>query len=266
MVPPWIRAKANLKTLSTLSDEEREQRKADDYNAMVGDLKYMDCPKCKNKGYVAVVEYGSTAMARCSCLELRSSIRRMLESGINDDYRLETYEVTLPWQKPIVQSAEAFLKEPVGWFYIGGQVGCGKSHVCTGIVRKLIEAGSAARYMLWRDDSAKIKASIKYPDDYAALVEPLKNVKVLYIDDFWKTDNSNAKPTTADINLAFEILNARYNRKDLITIISSEYYVSELLDIDQAVGSRIFERSRMHCNNIARDKKKNYRLYGGSNG
>ena len=88
--------------------------------------------------------------------------------------------------------------------------------------------------MKWRDDSTVIKASIKYADAYAGLVEPLKEAPVLYIDDFLKTNSG--EPTVADINLAFEIINARYNRKDLVTIISSEYYIGDLLEIDQAVG------------------------------
>ena len=75
--------------------------------------------------------------------------------------------------------------------FAGGQVGCGKTHICTGIVRELIKQGREARYMLWRDESTAIKATVKYPEEYAALVEPLKTVDVLYIDDFLKPTAGN---------------------------------------------------------------------------
>jgi DNA replication protein DnaC len=90
-------------------------------------------------------------------------------------------------------------------------------------------------------------------------MQEYKNVKVLYIDDFYKTDSEN-KPTQADKNIAFELLNFRYNNPDSITIISSELQIRDLLAIDEAVGSRIYERSKDYQINIAPDINKNYRL------
>ena len=238
----------------TLSNAQRE---ANDYNVKEGNLKHYDCHKCKNKGYIAVVNDDVMAMAYCSCRTIRLSRRLLAESGINEDYTLETYNPSEEWQKRILVKAKAYLVNPQGWFYMGGQVGSGKTHICTGIVRELIEFGNEARYMLWRDDSTKLKANVNHPEDYANLIEPLKTVKVLYIDDFWKSNTG--EPTVADVNLAFEILNARYNRKDLITIISSEYYLDELMEVDEAVGSRIFERARDNRLDVARDGKRNYR-------
>ena len=50
--------------------------------------------------------------------------------------------------------------------------------------------------------------------------------------------------TDADIRLAFEILNSRYNDSQLRTIISSELTLFEILGLDEAVGGRIYERSK----------------------
>ena len=45
------------------------------------------------------------------------------------------------------------------------------------------------------------------------------------------------KPITqGDINIAFEIINYRYIN-DLITIISSELLLDEIINIDEATGS-----------------------------
>lgn len=240
--------------------DDAAQREVESYNSVVGDLPGYDCKLCKNRGYTAFLRDGQFCLKECRCMATRRSEARLKRSGINPDYTLQNFKQEWPWQRELLGSAYKYSSNPRGWFFIGGQVGGGKTHICTGIVRQLINAGREARYMLWRDDSTAIKASVKYPEDYAAMVEPLKTVDVLYIDDFFKTNGG--RPTTADFNLAFEILNVRYNRTELITIISSEFYLDELVSMDEAVGSRIFERSKGFAHGIKRDPKKNYRLRG----
>ena len=67
----------------------------------------------------------------------------------------------------------------------------------------------------------------------------LKKTEVLYIDDFLKGGD-----TDADIRLAYEILNSRYNDRGLRTILSSEMTPEKLLRRDEALGGRIYERAR----------------------
>jgi DNA replication protein DnaC len=116
--------------------------------------------------------------------------------------------------------------------------------------------------MLWRDDIAKIKSIAMEPEERQKMMERFKNADVLYIDDLFKTgrnpDGSEPRPTAADINAAFEIINYRYNNPSLLTIISSELNEDELLDIDEAVGGRIFERSKSIS--IAKNRNRNYRI------
>lgn len=59
---------------------------------------------------------------------------------------------------------------------------------------------------------------------------------VLYIDDFLKGSVSEA-----DLNLAYQLLNARYNAARR-TIISSELSIGEIAGYDEAIAGRIFER------------------------
>lgn len=77
----------------------------------------------------------------------------------------------------------------------------------------------------------------------------------MYIDDLFK---SGDQPTAADINYAFEIINFRYNNPKLLTIISAELTEGELLDVDEAIGGRIYERSNAITNRISRSR--NYRM------
>ena len=84
----------------------------------------------------------------------------------------------------------------------------------------------------------------------------------MYIDDLFKTgkadDNTVQKPTGADINAAFEIINYRYNNPSLLTIISSELSQDELIDIDEAIGGRIYEKSTAFS--IGKNRDRNYRI------
>lgn len=116
--------------------------------------------------------------------------------------------------------------------------------------------------MLWRDEATALKAVVNDDTEYQRLIAPLKTVLVLYIDDFWKTggaENGGKKfPTPGDINLAFEILNSRYNRPELVTILSGEWTTDELMGIDAAVGSRIYQRAKDYHFDIKRDPARNH--------
>ena len=259
------RIRANLKNPQALalSYEESLQRRVDSYNAGEGDLPLYDCAICKNKGHIAVVMDGYEAMKECKCMDIRRGIQRIEKSGLSETLRectFDNYIANDEWQRKIKAFAERFTEEQnPAWFYIGGQVGAGKTHICTAIVGKFLNAGKAAHYMLWRDESVRLKATVNNDEEYDKAITPLKTVDVLYIDDFFKTERGKS-PTTADINLAFEILNYRYNNRNLITIISSERSMDELVDIDEAVGSRIYQRAKGYGLHISHSRDKNYRL------
>jgi DNA replication protein DnaC len=83
----------------------------------------------------------------------------------------------------------------------------------------------------------------------------LKTFPVLYIDDFLK-----GGITDADIRLAFELLNYRYNNSSLLTIISSEVDLKNIFDADEALAGRIYERAK---GNIYRTPNEDWRLKNG---
>lgn len=254
--------------VDALNAQEGARNRADGYN----------CPICKNKAYIAVLrcdEAGnySRAIRECKCAETRRSIMRMQQSGLKNvisEYTFDRFEAVEPWQKAIKAAAVEYSKRPEGWFALLGQSGSGKSHLCTAICREMLLRGNQVIYMLWRDDIAKIKQAAMGAqiDDEALelkkLMDKFKAAKVLYIDDFFKTgkgkDDYAQRPTIADINYAFEIINYRYNNPGLITIISSELTEDELIEIDEAIGSRIHERAKTFS--IGKDRNKNYRFKG----
>lgn len=264
-----LREKSNLssekffETMHSVSGENRTMSESDRFNALDGTLKGYDCPKCRNKGVIYYDRNGEMMCRKCECMPVRDSIFRIEKSGLKSvlgRYTFDKYITEQPFQKGTKNKALDFIKNHGKWFFIGGQIGCGKSHICTAIVAEYLKQGKSARYMQWRDDVVNLKSNANTPE-YERLIKPFKKTDVLYIDDLFKTESGKA-PTTADINIAFEIINQRYINPDFITIISSERIIQDIVKIDEAVASRICEYAGEYMINISPDKHKNYRLRG----
>ena len=174
-----------------------------------------------------------------------------------DAYSWERWEAEESWQKVFLQSAKEFAENPKGWFMASGRPGTGKTHMCTAICGDLLRKGYEVRYLLWREFTTQAKAVLTDDEAYRELVDPFKRVPVLYLDDLFKTGKGQG-PTTGDCNLAFELLNARYADPTKITLISTELTADRLLDIDEAIGSRIIERAKDNYFDLS--NRKNWRL------
>ena len=222
----------------------------DDY-----DLGGVDCEICGNKGYVLNTgDNGELLTRECECMAKRRSLRRIRKSGISDmleRYTFKNYADEDDTRKNVKQTAIRFANADSGWFYIAGQPGSGKTHICTAICARLIDRGKDVYYMRWRDESRLLKSQIN-SQELEEPLEKLKRIAVLYIDDFFKGGSNEA-----DVRLAFEIINARYNDSKLRTIISTEMMLEEILSVDEALGSRIYERSKGY---VLEAPKENYRL------
>lgn len=265
---------------------ERAKQDAERYNKSAGDLKDghaesdgrkipgdgYDCPLCLNRGnYMTVLERNGMIyqpMTECKCMNIRRAIWRLKQSGLEDsikEYTFKRFENRGPWCEALVKKAKAFLAEGVdagAWLYFGGQPGCGKTHICTAVCRELL-AKMPVYYMLWTTESKKLRAIVNDAEDYERELRRLEDIDVLYIDDLFKpTKNDKGEivlPTSAEMKLAFELINFRDVTKKT-TIISSEWFLDELIDLDEATGSRIAKRSRGYHLSIARDREKNYRI------
>lgn len=252
-----------------MTAEEELQYKVLCYNNKQGELTGYDCPECKNRGDFMTVRDGYEVYKNCFCWNIRNTIKRMEESGLGNLlslYTFDKYQCEEEWQKDTFNKAKAFVSSDKNWFSMLGQSGSGKSHICTAISRELLKKGMDLKYMMWLDEVTILNQSISNnPDRYEMLMKELKNVQVLYIDDFLKSDNET-KPSAADIKRANEILNYRYNKarmdktKRWITIISSERTFAQLLSYDQALAGRIAEMTKPDNLIVLEGEEKNYRL------
>lgn len=263
-VPPTVRKKYQ----STAKCTDPTQRECDIMNATPGTLTGYDCPDCLNRGIIFKVNGDYIVSHECHCMKIRRSLDNIERSGIKEligKCTFDSFHAAEEWQKDLKAGAQQFLTDHIGkWFYAGGQVGCGKTHICTAICGELLKQGKAVRYMLWRDEAVKLKSAVNDLEEYQRLITPWKTAPVLYVDDFFKTgdteDGKKKKPTQGDINAAFEILNYRYINQDLVTIISSERSIDDLLECDEATGSRIYQRTKDYCFYFRPDRQKNWRL------
>lgn len=189
------------------------------------------------------------------------NFKRIKNAGLEflfEKCTLENFQISNKQQQNVLDMAKEYLiNHNNNWLFIGGNVGSGKTHICSGLLAKFIEQGVNCKFMQWKDDGGQLKNvinSVEYNDKMAIF----KTVDILYIDDFLKTKQSKEKSSIGDINLAFDILNYRYN-KNLKTIISSEKTIEQITDgEDEAVGSRIYEKSKGFCLTVTNIE--NYRL------
>lgn len=255
-----------------LTDEDRmkmSQDKADRQNAEKGNLPDYDCKECLNRGYIAKVRFDERwSMIReysveCKCMKIRRAIWKMKQSGLEQSIkklRFDNFEATEPWQTELLALAKGYAQDPQGWLFIGGQVGCGKTHLCTAVCRELLLKGIGVIYMPWQTDITNLKANSMDSDTYNSQINSIKKAEALYIDDFFKPAQGQ-EPSAADIRIAYDIINYRYINK-LPTIISSEHNTLDLVRIDEATGSRIYEMSKEHNMSVRRLPERNYRLRG----
>ena len=239
-----------------LTDDERLVRKAEAYNSTVGELKYYDCPLCLNRGDRAVIADGTLKIQPCACMIKRENMRRLQESGLEDvvmRYTFAAFETPDDECATCKDKAMEYARDGDGkWFIITGKSGSGKTHLCTAIAAGLIRQCHDVRYVRWREIAPRLKALINEREGYEEEANALKTVDVLYLDDFLKGSVS-----AADINLAYEIINARYSVRRLRTIISTERSMDAIIKIDEALGSRIYERCKGF---VLTAPKRNWRL------
>lgn len=220
-----------------------------------------DCKICGNKRLIMRYENGYDTCYPCVCEKIIAMLKELKKSGIRkaETYTFDRYSASSAWQANIKALAEEFVgQSETKWFYIGGQSGSGKSHICTAVVLELIKQGKKAKYAVWDRAVKELNAKVN-DENYAEVFDDYANAEVLYIDDFLKPVGSDRRVNDGELRRGFELINARYNSEG-ITIISSERTIAELVEIDEATAGRICEMADKFVIEIGRDTSKNYRL------
>ncbi|MVO75613.1 DNA replication protein [Paeniclostridium sordellii] len=220
-----------------------------------------NCDKCRDLTFILD---GDVAVS-CDCRSLRQTESILKLSGISEEFRKKTFD-SFNYAYDI-QTIDAYSKA-IGYYssflnsrssrknsiMFLGQVGSGKTHLSLAIANKLMDDGFGVLYMPYRDVITRIKQNVMNGEEYERIVNRYKNAKVLLIDDLFKGSISKS-----DVNIVFEIVNFRYFN-NLPMIVSCEKGADELLDIDEAIGSRLIEMSKDYLVEM-KGRKLNFRIY-----
>lgn len=204
-------------------------------------------------------EYRAELAAEVRRKRMGQAERALRESGLDRQLSAMTFasfRAGEPWQEGMRRTAEDWARNPSGWLLLSGQSGCGKTHLCTAAAGELLRRGVPVRYMLWRQDSRRLKPNAGDAGEAERALAAFKRAECLYVDDLFK-----GGATEADVKLAFELLDERY-RADRPTILSTELTPNQLMRVDEAVAGRIFEKCQGHRVCIRPDAAKNLRLAG----
>lgn len=182
-----------------------------------------------------------------------------------DAKTFENFFAILDWQKTVKAKATDFVDsftKTGNWFYIGGQVGGGKSHIIEAIGHKISKVYNHQIITInFQQEATELKGMINTPG-YMGRINQLQRAKTLIIDDLFESTNDKV-PTEADVKIAKLIIDYRYD-KNLTMIFSSEFNLNEMIEkIDGGLSSRIYEKTDQgkYYFTIAEDPKNNMRVY-----
>lgn len=223
------------------------------------------CRKCRDTEFIFKTnERGQEYAVRCECFERNQALRFLKNSGISEEDAtkgfgsFETFNETgLVTAKAkaldYFKSFETMQNNRINSLLLCGASGRGKTTLGMAVANNLIKKCIYVRYMPYREEVTQLKQEITDDRAYKEHIHKLKTARVLFIDDLLK-----GKVTESDVNIVYEIINARYLAK-LPTIISTELMPNELMDFDEAIGGRIMEMCKGYV--VPFDKSiQNYRL------
>ncbi|WP_431308770.1 ATP-binding protein [Alicyclobacillus fastidiosus] len=219
------------------------------------------CAECGDTGWVAVLDDGATmpissvspgevfSARECICSEKRRALRVLRSSRITEEFqRLGFRNFSIAGRPQAVRIAYEVAKEYNDKFAelvddrcnsiaLLGRPGCGKTHLLMAVCNNLMRKGIEVLYFPWVEGMNELRDDM---DDLERRVGVLRKVEVLYIDDLFK---GRKEPTPFALEQLFGIINYRYlNHKPIL--VSSEKTVDQLCEIDEGVGSRIYEMAR----------------------
>lgn len=221
------------------------------------------CPICKDTEWIVVRKEvfkqkdkdGNDVFDNVDCAEpcecrAKKHYQNILErSGISEAFKRKTFDnfetrgkpkEIVTAKKECIEYSKSFIrirKERENSISLLGQPGSGKTHLSIAIVNELMKMCVGVLYMQYVEALVRLKQFINDEEVYPQEIYRYKNAPVLLIDDLFKT---KTEPTPSDLRIMFEIINFRYlNNKPII--VSSEKSPEQLLEYDEAVGSRVIE-------------------------
>ncbi len=234
-------------------------------NAASANKQNYECEKCHDTEWILTPDAnGIEFAAPCECRARKTAKRLMAASGISSEDMKKGFADFETFKETGLTTAKNTAIRYYKQFFdvretrhnsllLCGASGRGKTTLGIAVANNLISKCVGVRYMPYRDEITKLKQEITDENTYKEHMWKLKSASVLFIDDMLK-----GKVTESDINILYEIINYRYLER-LPLIISTEKFSADLLEFDEAIGSRILEMCKGYV--VTFDKSiPNYRL------
>ena len=180
-----------------------------------------ECPSCKGTGFIQVSNEFRAPMKRCYCQDLIRGVQRFNEAGIPARHAYSTRKPDGPGAFVIGKNrglmtaftaVARYLKnfrpgEENRGLILCGDVGLGKTHLMTAMIRELIfQHKIGAKFVEFSHLLADLKSGFDKGIGASNLLDPLVQVDVLAIDELGKGRNTEFEGTVLD-----ELVSRRYN-------------------------------------------------------
>ena len=202
----------------------------------------------------------------CNCFTQGRAERIVNTSKITFEFRKKTFQSFEPaYLQDIVRNAhmcaimysgnyDDIKHNRINSIALLGQSGCGKTHLLMAVANQLMNTGVPLLYFPFVEGFNEIKSNF---DEMEAKINKMQTIDVLFIDDLFK---GRTQPTAFQLEQMFAVINYRY-MNNLPMLISSEKSIQEIIQFDEAIGSRIYEMTREYRVEL-KGKDLNYRLRG----
>lgn len=246
-----------------------------------------DCPKCKDEGGFIIrrkagevilnfkgeeveLQHDTDQWVECECSKIRKINRLMKSSEITEEFQKMGFGNFSTENRPQVvhdmkavclkfyESFNEIRSSRKNSVLLIGQPGSGKTHLLMAVSNNLIQKRVVpVMYFPYKDGMNEI-AENNFGRK-SEIMHRMKEIDVLFIDDLFKPIGGKIDVKQWQAEIIFEVVNYRYlNNKPLL--VSSELSLSELIYVDEATASRIFEMAEDYTVTVPKDMHSNYRL------